>query len=442
MNKADLKKSWGRYCDTDKLTDDMMALLTKYHHRNTEHGVCTILNKFFLNKRELIDMLTTSTHYNGDMRIVLDVELERTNSTNEVRRCCCNFLDKIKARDAIVKTMDDKGKTIKDYLKTGRMSFCAKDFLDAKLRKSLTTNVKNLSQFDFETGETLESIKSYDELNTLLSNGFGNNPFSTLSKSVVDAAANLKTPIDLAEGMKTSRAFNKVCVAYGLDKINPTETSVVENGELVTKTTYPYDKFFAQYADLVSGHKRNMKFFISVNPLDYLTMSLGNSWTSCHSIERGGWKGGCVSYMLDNSSIITYAHCSMPESVEEGKVYRNMFHYHNGALLQSRIYPKENDGLTNLYKVFMSVVRNEISSLIGVSKDSWTRIKGNYLDHVTSVGKHYRDYNNYDRFTFSYSTEIDGAADSVIDIGHNPICACCGREDYGLSSGSLSHNNC
>jgi hypothetical protein len=32
MNKADLKQAYGHYCDTDKLVDDIMRLLTKYYH--------------------------------------------------------------------------------------------------------------------------------------------------------------------------------------------------------------------------------------------------------------------------------------------------------------------------------------------------------------------------------------------------------------------------
>ena len=30
MNKQDLKQSWGKYCDTDKLVTDMIELLKKY----------------------------------------------------------------------------------------------------------------------------------------------------------------------------------------------------------------------------------------------------------------------------------------------------------------------------------------------------------------------------------------------------------------------------
>lgn len=41
MIKAELNARWGMYCDTDKLVTDMMALLNKYNHECTEHGVWT-----------------------------------------------------------------------------------------------------------------------------------------------------------------------------------------------------------------------------------------------------------------------------------------------------------------------------------------------------------------------------------------------------------------
>ena len=70
MNKAYLKQKWSKYCDTDKLVDDMMETLTKYRHRNSEHGVCVVLDTYFTNKEPLINMFMNSNHYVGDMRIV------------------------------------------------------------------------------------------------------------------------------------------------------------------------------------------------------------------------------------------------------------------------------------------------------------------------------------------------------------------------------------
>ncbi len=63
MNKADLKAKWAAYCDTDKLVDDAMNLLTKYGHKNTEHGICVLLDTYFTNKKSLMDMFKESVHY-------------------------------------------------------------------------------------------------------------------------------------------------------------------------------------------------------------------------------------------------------------------------------------------------------------------------------------------------------------------------------------------
>ena len=74
MNKTELKAAWGQYCDTDKLVDDVMALLTKYGHRNSEYGVCSMLNVYFENKKDLIELFQKSEHYIGDMRMLVTLE--------------------------------------------------------------------------------------------------------------------------------------------------------------------------------------------------------------------------------------------------------------------------------------------------------------------------------------------------------------------------------
>ena len=63
MNKSELKTMWGKYVDTDKLVDDIMTLLTTYNHRNSEHGVCTMLHTFFTNKEPLIQKFISSLLY-------------------------------------------------------------------------------------------------------------------------------------------------------------------------------------------------------------------------------------------------------------------------------------------------------------------------------------------------------------------------------------------
>ena len=119
MNKADLKQHWGKYTDTDKLVDDIRALLTECQFRNSEHGVCTMLHIYFTNKEPLIKLFQKSKNYIGDMRIATEKEFERDNNRNNIYNAVSWFNRDIGA-DKIVRTKQDEfGKTISDYLCTG-----------------------------------------------------------------------------------------------------------------------------------------------------------------------------------------------------------------------------------------------------------------------------------------------------------------------------------
>lgn len=420
MNKANLKANWGAYCNTDKLVDDLMALLTKYNHRNSEHGVCKMLDTYFTNKRDLIDMLQKSPHYIGDMRVCIDAKIERYANQSEISSFCYNFLRNVNAKKEIIKYKDEDGKTLNDYLRTGIEHVNAKDFMikDSPTIKMLKINSARKSRFNND-GETISSRNSY--------NNFANqidrmryNYSSTLQERYANQINNYEN-LKLVPGMKTSRAFNRICAHYGVDKCKD------------------YNKLFAEYADMVSGLKRDIKFFISLNPMDYLLMSNGINWRSCHNISDGAWKGGCLSYMLDNVSIITFVHDHVPTDWKEGKIYRCMFHYGNDLLVQSRIYPQGNDGNLDLYSVFRGFVEKEIAVMLGAEND-WVeraqKVKGN----ITSVGCHYKDYNGHNECSEYFLREKGDCSNHKITIGHAGICPYCG-EEY-TNSGCLSHRDC
>ena len=294
MYKSDLQVKWGQYIDTDKLVDTMIALYKKYGVRCSEYGVCEQLDVFFTNKRNLIDLLKTSENYVGDLRIVFDIELERENSARDVRRFCEFFLRNVGAEKVIIKKVDDKGKKQSDYLKTGIERLKPADLFNKAIREKLTTSYSDTNQFN-GLGEYKPSVELYDNLNRFMMYSMGYNYQTQLKQETINALSENKLDVKLAEGMKTSRAFNRICTTYGINKCAK------------------YEKLFAEYADMVSGLKRKLKFFISVNPLDYITMSNGVNWTSCHSVRNmGGWCGGTLSYMLDSTSIITFVHSSIP----------------------------------------------------------------------------------------------------------------------------------
>ena len=101
------------------------------------------------------------------------------------------------------------------------------------------------------------------------------------------------------DGQKTSRVINKLLAYIGVGK-------------------HPeYNREFAKYADALNPLKITRHTILSVNPLDYLTMSFGNSWASCHTIDKqnkrnmpnsyqGMYSSGTISYMLDSPSMVFY----------------------------------------------------------------------------------------------------------------------------------------
>lgn len=433
MNKAELKEKWSAYCDTDKLVDATMGLLTKYRHNNTEHGVCTMLDVYFTNKQKLIDMFKASGNYVGDMRIALDVEVDRELCGDDIYTFCSQFMTNVNATSILLSDKDKDGKTLQDYTLTGFTSIKASDLLEDNIKDAFVNRMNRRNAFRHD-GYTKESFDNYCKVNEAVLK-FGRHYASTLNESIVNWLTVRNIKGNYTVGMKTSRAFNRMCAQY---KIN---------------TLAEYQRLYARYSDMVAGGKRKMKFFISLNPLDYLTMSFGNSWASCHTIDRhnvrnmpdsysGTYCGGTVSYMLDSTSIITYVHMDMPDDVETGKIYRNMFHYADGKLIQGRIYPQGNDGSTDLYKMFRNIVQKEISNMLG-KENSWTKSNDGCRYHTNTWGVHYTDYLYFNDCNASYHNDIEDAEAKIVDIGHERICLKCGDVvPNDNSTKRLGHHSC
>lgn len=431
FTKANLKEAWGQYCDTDKLVDDVMSLLTKYNHRNSEHGVCTMLNEYFTNKKDLIELLQKSEHYMGDMRMMIDIELARENNARDICDFCDNFYVNVGASKLLLKYEDENGKKLEDYLRTGVKYITAKDLMKREVVSKLKKTTDVQSKFA-DDGATIASHANENECYNVVRK-FRGVSLSTINKEFSDS---MDEKYKVREGMKTSRAFNRVCGFYGVDKLPE------------------YNKLFALYADMVSGLKRKLKFFISVNPIDYLTMSFGVNWASCHTIDKenrrhmessyhGMHCAGTVSYMLDATSIITFVHDHADvDFANEGKIFRNMFHYGKDILVQARVYPQGNDGNIDLYSVFRNYVQNELTPLLGLTDTTWRKKEnGNVSNNVRSCGAHYRDYTSFSSCNVSYPRERSESRDNVIEIGHRSICPFCGRE-INEGNGVISHSNC
>lgn len=130
--------------------------------------------------------------------------------------------------------------------------------------------------------------------------------------------------LKIANKMKLSKALNKVFDKYKHFKDYKMEIDcsyikevreLDENGDWTGNMCklLNFNQFQAQLNDKLSPKTEKKKLVISINPLDYITQSRGNSWSSCHAFNpywddnySGCNKGATLTMMVDPSSVIAY----------------------------------------------------------------------------------------------------------------------------------------
>lgn len=362
----------------EKLKAELVSLLNEYNYCPTDKGMDAVLNEWKKNKKALHDLFCKDPDY--------DQEHYQMVKTVQVQRPV--------DVDAIFAFFC----WLEDNLKVA-FAVASED----KQRKFMESGTMYAEQvYDWT-----KYMKRYTE--------------STINE---DAAQFCVYDTRIVKGQKTSRSVRKVCECLGLTKL------------------YDFEQQYALYADAINANTFDRKFIISLNPYDFFTMSFGNSWSSCQTIDKrnirnspnsyeGMRSSGTMSYMLDETSFVTYViNKDVTSDYEkEDKIQRQMFHYKNGLLLQGRLYPQNNDsGAENIYKQYRQLVQETITGLLGVSND-WEVAKGSdECEYYTkSYGTHYRDYIEYN---CCYICKLNGTyneRDRLV-IGHNPICIECGYE--------------
>ena len=435
-----------------ELIEEMRELLLKFKYHPTDDGLNKILDTWCEEKVDLIRLFEKHPNYNGKFQIAFDYDFDREFdhgailnfiqwlNSNEVRNM---FYKKVKigafdynelyyicrrlrgCMDVFdydfVKTMN--GKTYEEYRKEYEHFRNMKDKYEYSpdiaihLRQAYSKTLYN------------ESRKIEYIIDML-----GSNILSQFINADSERHLNRYFPESKIKArQKTSRAINKILCMLGVDKAPN------------------YNKEFAKFSDAINPLKIKRHTVLSIHPVDYLTMSFGNSWSSCHTIDKNNRRGidsdhnyrgcnssGTMSYMLDGTSCVFYtvdAKCDGNKLELEDKINRCMFHYYDNQLLQARVYPQSNDeGANNLYKDIREIVQKIFADLLEVP-NYWTNKKGTgACESVThSVGTHYRDYRNYDTCNVS-TLKDDRECHNEIEIGHNPICPCCGNEHHTESN--------
>lgn len=221
------------------------------------------------------------------------------------------------------------------------------------------------------------------------------------------------------EGQKTSRVVNKIyeLLGKGCDSW--------------------FNKEFARFSDAITPKETARHMCLSIHPMDYLLMSNGNSWSSCHSIitdngeEPGCHCSGTISYMLDETSMILYEveeFDSSPQTLP--KIIRQVVNFNGEILVTNRLYPQNMDsGANTIYEQLNEIVRKVLSECY-LTKLDWIKEdtpRNHDREHfIYHKGTAYPDW-VYMTQTQIWRTTGDELPDPI-NIGAYPICIECGRE--------------
>ena len=364
------------------LLEDMKGLLSEYDYQYTEEALNKIIDTWATNKAELITAIKKHPNYlQGKFMIVFSHNFDR-------------IVDKTVING------------FKKWLLNSETCFAVREFMTEEMRNEVIDYGRKLPNdiFCFLT-----------EMNNMTG--------QYIDDYIVERLDNISPDLHAHKGQKMSRVINKLLTYVGFNKLPD------------------YNREFAKYADALNPLQITRHTVLSVNPLDYLTMSFGNSWASCHTIDKenkrnmpnsyeGMYSSGTVSYMLDKPSMVFYtvdASYNGNDFWHEPKINRQMFHWGEEKLVQGRLYPQDNDGDNSVYTPYREIVQNIMSELFDFP-NLWTVAKGTSAAgrYVCSYGTHYRDYDSYDNCTLS---RIKGSEnEKYISVGHDPICIKCGNE--------------
>lgn len=423
-----------------QLVDEMRDLLDEYDYNYSDSAIDKIIDEWFKAKEPIIRILSKHPNWNPDK---FQVQFNHTFNRILDKKGRLSFFAWIRNGDLLTTLLETQvidGKTLtelenelygmrikKPVYKDG-VAF-NKELYISSIKKKVEIQTR-ISAFNNQryTKESVDKYRSSCKIYDILIDCTE----QYISQEDADELNKIDSELRVHRGHKTTKIVGKFCRMYGIDKADN------------------YGREYAKYADAMNPLQINRHTVLSVNPIDYLTMSFGNTWSSCHTIDkdnirqRGGrsyqgcYSSGTMSYLLDETSIVFYTVDSDYNGSDfelEDKISRNMFHFGEEKLIQGRIYPfdqtdDDHSCGNEIYKPYREIVQKIFAECLEVP-NLWYNKKGTEeCDKVTyHTGTHYRDIIHYGNCNVSYlrKTPTDTDFNDVkICIGAKPICIKCG----------------
>ena len=381
--------------DITAIANKVDNYLTEMNIQHTEKGIMANLNSWGKNKKNLLEMFKKHPNFNPEtLQITLRYKEKRPINTSAINQEYYSLFRKW------------HNSRVKDILDI-KNNF---DYAAHKL--NIKNNYNYRAYFD-----CLDSIT--DILNYSIN-------YFTEEKVCDDLAEalNLLNPnLKIRGGTKTSRVLRKIFETYKFNMIEGFEHS------------------YAIIADALSPSSVEKVFILSLNPLDFLTMSNGFNWSTCYSLQpkenedgyvyQGKHKAGVLSTLTDNASIIAYTLSNDygVDNWKQPKLNREMLFYQNGLIKMLRIYPKSNDNNMWVYDYYEENIRKLFIEMTG---DTYANGNGHSIK-ITTLGDNYL----YPDWMHYYSRGLkptNYCGDSEIIIENNPHCMICGNPKKSFDS--------
>lgn len=398
-----------------KIEEQVAEVLDQYDHRFTSQGVHEVVQNWFNAKAPLIEILENNPNWDEEnLSIVVNTSYTRPcdetiakNILDELNYATRNKLtEKLRRFKAVLHdrgcersidydcpkwrliyhgaTEQEADEFVEDYNKVLML-----DYLGCDLKRICTTGT---SQISVEEANILDRYY----------------PIKGIAKV----------------GQKKTRACRAIFKVLEYDQISD------------------YEKYYAKFSDALNEKQYTQKCCISIHPLDYLLMSKGNSWHSCHMIDGGCYQSGSVSYMLDKATIVLYNIETDGDykglNALAPKISRNLFMISNNRnmVLQSRCYPNNRDYVRDQNRTFF---QEQWALSLGISNE-WVKFSlasdslRYYIDRQRGATNYEDYYSSEYRTLFRIKGNTISTISNVDDgdklpIGECPMCFNCGQQN-------------
>jgi len=237
----------------------------------------------------------------------------------------------------------------------------------------------------------------------------------------------LETKENCKKGIKLSRFLGSL--------ITDTKTIDIEKrGEIKTYSAKEY--FDIKFSMLNQKIKFKGEVILSIDPIDYITMSASDSWHSCHNITDGCHKSGTLSYLTDKVTIISYVKGKEFDYINNtinSKVWRMCVYIDtmNKTAIFSRQYPNDNEVLN---KTVQNMVITELFNNETTKTTQDRDIIQSLICNKDKSDLHYNDILCYN-YEATMITTNNNDYEFNNYIGNNPYCPVCG--DHKINESDL-----